>query len=511
MSDSFVTEMDVLVRAKFSTIYVVTWEEQRAISLLSEVARRQEKELHQWNITDGLRRVYSPRNDSQPSPKDRHRDVMAMLNEILQSNEPGIYALLDLDEFLDSREVVRQIRDLHHALKATRKSLVIISPQFKVSEKLAKTLTVVDLPLPTYTELRQLLVERVIGRSENRAYQVQLSDSDIDALAREAQGLTLAEASCAFAKAIVRDNKLCSSDVAAVFEQKRQIIRKSGLLEYYDTRERLDNVGGMPLLKDWLLKRKAAFTQAAREYGLPAPRGMMLLGVQGCGKSMIAKSIATEWQYPLLRMDMSRIFSAYIGSSEDNMRQALKLAEGLAPVVLWVDEIEKALSGMDASSASDGGTTARVIGQFLTWMQEKTAPVFVVATANTVEKLPPELIRKGRLDEVFFVDLPNAQERSEIFRIHLRRRHRDPAQFEVSRLVDASNGFSGAEIEQSIVSAMHDSFSEDRQLAAQDILKSLQVQVPLSQTMRERIDSLRAWAAQRARPVTQAIAISQAS
>lgn len=503
MSKAFVREIDELIRAKFTTIQVVTWEERRALSLLTEVARMQQKELFQWSVTDGLRRVAGPRGHEGGIPGERHRDAMRMLNEILQSSASAIYVLLDFDDYLESPEVARQLRDLHQALKSTRKSVVIISSSSKAADKLSKTLTLVDLPLPTYEELRALLTERIIGSGESRTFQVQLSDKEIDALAKEAQGLTMAEAESAFAKAIVRDNKLCRTDIAAILEQKKQIIRRAGLLEYCDVSERLRDVGGMELLKEWLGKRVRAFEDEARDYGLPAPRGMLVMGVQGCGKSLIAKCVASEWQFPLLRMDMSRIFHGYVGGSEDNMRRALQLAESLAPVVLWIDEVEKALSGIDGSSSSDAGTTARVIGQLLTWMQEKQRPVFVVATANSVEQLPPELLRKGRLDEVFFVDLPNARERAEIFRIHLRSRKRDPKLFDLAALAEASEGFSGAEIEQALVSALHDSFFDRREVGTSDILHSLSVTVPLSQTMREKISALREWAVQRACPVTQ--------
>ena len=274
------------------------------------------------------------------------------------------------------------------------------------------------------------------------------------------------------------------------------------MLEYSDLPENLANVGGMDILKDWLRKRVRAFSDDARDYGLPEPKGILLMGVQGCGKSLVAKTIASSWRLPLLRMDMSRIFQGYIGSSEQNMRRALKLAESLAPVVLWIDEIEKAFSGVEGSGSTDGGTTARVVGTFLTWIQEKTAPVFVVATANRVEGLPPELMRKGRLDEIFFVDLPSTKERNEIFAIHLRRMRRDPAKFDLDALAKAADGFSGSEIEQAIVSAMHDSFFAGREVETPDILNSIKIAVPLSVTMAEGVAKLRDWSRNRARPVS---------
>ncbi len=426
---------------------------------------------------------------------------MHMLNTILQAADPAIYLLKDFHKYLEANEVVRQLRDLEHGLRHTQKTVVLLSPQARIPDELDKAVTLVDLPLPSYTELRQLLESKLEKTSRPR-FRVHLNGDERDALIKAAQGLTLQEAENAFAKAIIRDGVLDANDIQAIIEEKKQVIRKSGLLEYYENSEGLGAVGGMNILKDWLNKRVRAFTEEARAYGLPSPRGMLLLGVQGCGKSLVAKSVAASWKLPLLRMDVSRIFQGYIGSSEDNMRRALAMAETLAPVILWIDEIEKALAGVEGSSSTDAGTTARVVGQFLTWLQEKTAPVFVVATANSIRNLPPELLRKGRLDEIFFVDLPRTRERAEIFEIHLRRMGRKPQKFDLRALAGATRGLSGSEIEQAIVSAMHDSFFERREVETRDILAVLEDTIPLSRTMQEDIEALRTWAASRARPVS---------
>jgi SpoVK/Ycf46/Vps4 family AAA+-type ATPase len=499
MSQTFLEQIDELVRARYTLLYVVTWEEQRARELLAQVASKQQKALFEWSITDGLHRISSGVNGASEAPK-RQRDVLAVLNEILQADASAIYVLKDFHAYLEAPEIIRQLRDLGFALRQTRKTIIVLSPVVKIPRELEKAITIVDLPLPTYDELRGLLKD-TIGSAAGR-FRVELSNADADALIKAAQGLTLAEAENAFAKAIVRDSLLSGDDIHAVIEEKKQIIRKSGLLEYYDVSEQMRDVGGMDVLKDWLSKRVRAFGRDAHDYGLPEPRGMLLLGVQGCGKSLVAKAVASAWRFPLLRMDMSRIFQAYIGSSEDNMRRALTMAESLAPVVLWVDEIEKALSGVDGSGSSDAGTTARLVGLFLTWMQERKAPVFIVATANGIKGLPPELMRKGRLDEIFFVDLPRGRERAEIFQIHLTKLKRDPAKFDMAELVRATSGFSGAEIEQAIIGALHESFFENREVESRDILKTVAKTVPLSRTMRESVDDLRAWAADRARPVS---------
>jgi SpoVK/Ycf46/Vps4 family AAA+-type ATPase len=309
----------------------------------------------------------------------------------------------------------------------------------------------------------------------------------------------MGEAENVFAKIIVKDERLTGDDVSEVFSEKQQIIRKSGLLEYYATDENFARVGGLAVLKDWLKKRAVAFTSEARAFGLPPPKGILLLGVQGCGKSLCAKAVSNLWQLPLLRFDMGRMFGSLVGSSEENVRRAITVAESIAPAVLWVDEIDKAFVGSQSSGVTDGGTTARVFGTFLTWLSEKTAPVFVVTTANDVYQLPPELLRKGRLDEIFYVDLPSDEERTEIFRIHLAKRGRDPENFDLPSLVNLSRDFSGAEIEEAIISALYDAFYEKQELTTAHVLASLNQTVPLAKTMAEKITAQRNWAVGRTR------------
>ncbi len=500
MSKTFQRDIDEHIRARYSLLYVVTWEEERARKLIGEVAAYQKKTFYEWSVTDGLRRV-SGAPQSRQELKGREREPLKLLNLILQASEKAVYLLKDFHVYLETPGIVRQLRDLSLALRQTRKTIIVLAPILKIPVELEKSITIIDLALPGHADLGALLAQ-TIDRPRTRRFEVKLSAQERDAMIKAAQGLTLWEAENAFAKAIVRDNELNADDIQSIIDEKQQIIRKSGLLDFYPATERLEGVGGMGALKDWLNKRGHAFSKEAREYGLPQPRGILLMGVQGCGKSLVAKSVASFWRLPLLRLDMSRIFQGYIGSSESNMRRALEMAESLSPVILWIDEIDKAFSGVEGSNSTDAGTTARVVGQYLTWMQEKNSPVFVVATANSVSQLPPELLRKGRLDEIFFVDLPNAEERCAIWKIHLRKRERDPGQFDVSALVKTSEGFSGAEIEQALISAMHDSFFEDRPLETRDLEGSLKETVPLSRTMREKIDRLRRWAHERARPVS---------
>jgi SpoVK/Ycf46/Vps4 family AAA+-type ATPase len=275
------------------------------------------------------------------------------------------------------------------------------------------------------------------------------------------------------------------------------------LLEYYAPDSILKDVGGLELLKAWLARREKSFTDDARKFGIPAPKGILLLGVQGCGKSLTAKAVGAQWNLPLLKLDVGRIFGSLVGQSEENIRKAIKVAESVAPCILWADELEKGFAGMSGSGVSDSGTTARVFSTFLTWMQEKTAPVFLIATANDVTALPPEMLRKGRFDEIFFVDLPDGAEREEIFRIHLAKRHRDVSKFKLKALADATDGFSGAEIEQVVVGALYIAYDAGRELAQKDILSEAKSVVPLSVMMHEDIEELRTWAEMRTRPASE--------
>jgi SpoVK/Ycf46/Vps4 family AAA+-type ATPase len=374
---------------------------------------------------------------------------------------------------------------------------------FEMPPELEKDITIVDFDLPRANDFAALLgriIEEVKGNPKlNVAINSRMREQIVHALL----GLTLAEAENVLAKTLVQHRGFGAASLEVINSEKKQIIRKSGLLEYYDTDESMESVGGLDSLKSWLVKRSVVFSDQARDYGLPAPKGVLLLGVQGCGKSLMAKTVSNIWQLPLLRFDVGRVFGSLVGSSEQNVRRAIKVAESVAPVVFWIDEIDKAFRGSRGSGAStDAGTSSRVFSTFLTWLSEKSTPVFVIATANDISALPPELLRKGRFDEIFFVDLPSARERQEIFRVHLAKRKMAPADFDLEVLGRASDGYSGAEIEEAIVSAMFDAFYEKQPLATDRVLESLRQTVPLSRTMKEDVDELRKWAASRARPAT---------
>lgn len=493
-------EIDILVRARYPLIYLVSWEEGRIIERLKEMAERRQKKLFLWSITRGIFKL----EDEPLKIDEATRDPINALTYVEKFPDPALFVFLDFHSFLNDQTIIRKVRDLVSNLKDTYETLIIISPVLTVPIELEKEFVVLDYDMPHYEEMNELLDEIIQVVSKTPEVTIDLTLDAKERLVKAALGLTRSEAENAFARAIVIDKNLNVDDIDKILDEKKQAIRKSKLLEYYELREEFSNVGGVDCLKDWLMKRGIAFTQKAQEFGLPQPKGIMLLGVQGCGKSLTAKAVSGLWKLPLLRLDIGTVFSGIVGSSEENMRRAIKLAETLAPIVLWIDEIEKGLSGVQSSTFSDAGTSARVFSTFLTWLQEKTAPVFVIATANNIQMLPPELLRKGRFDEIFFVDLPSIEERKEIFKIHIKKRKRDSSLFDLALLAKESEGFSGAEIEQAVIASMYDAFLEKRDITSEDITRNIKQSVPLSVTMKENIEDTRNWAKCRARPASSA-------
>ncbi|MCI0571283.1 MAG: AAA family ATPase [Myxococcaceae bacterium] len=492
-------ELDVLIRARYPLISLVSWEEHRLEGLLADLARAHGKVLYTWSIVRGLRCVGASRAPALPEETRNPLEAIAAIEKL---TEPALVVLKDLHPYLAEHTVVRALRELGQSLKSSFTTVILLSPTLALPVELEKEVTVLDVPLPGFPELVGLLREIVTVVRQGKKATIELTREDAEQLTRAAMGLTLSEAENAFAKAIAHDSRLSADDIRRVQDEKRQVIRKSGLLEYFPPSTDLGQVGGLEHLKAWLGNRTAAFGERARRFGLPEPKGLLLLGVQGCGKSLTAKAVAAHWTLPLLRLDMGRVFSGLIGSSEQNLRQAIRVAESVAPAVLWVDEIEKGLSGTRSSDAVDGGVSARVFGTLLTWLQEKSAPVFVVATANRIEGMPPELLRKGRFDEIFFIDLPALEERRAILDIHLRRRGREPATFDVSALAEHSVGFSGAELEQVVIAALYDAFGAGVELAQEHLVRAVRETVPLSVTMRDDIERLRTWAKGRTRPAS---------
>ncbi|HOC55153.1 MAG TPA: AAA family ATPase [Verrucomicrobiota bacterium] len=497
---NFAAEIETLIRARYPILYVITSEELRVQKILLNIAAGRQKKVFEWTYSSGV----VPAGTSLQSHKSRMtatKEPLAALDLVVDQVEPAIFLFKDFHPFLNRNNfaVIRRLKDIALHLKNSRKTIVLISPVLEIPAELDKEITVLSFPQPGKDELGELLDKAVEELRESRQVRVELDEQGRERLLQAALGLTLGEAENVFAKIIVKTQRLSSDAVGEVIAEKQQIIRKSGLLEYYEAEEDFNSVGGLGVLKDWVTKRAVAFTAEAQAFGLPAPKGVLLLGVQGCGKSLCAKAVSRLWQLPLLRFDMGRMFGSLIGSSEENVRRAISVAESIAPAVLWVDEIDKAFSGSQSSGITDGGTTARVFGTFLTWLSEKRAPVFVVATANDVSQLPPELLRKGRLDEIFYVDLPLDQERADIFRIHLAKRNRNPADFDLPALVAASPEFSGAEVEEAIISALYDAFYAREELTTAHVLETLGQTVPLAKTMSEKVAAQRAWAEGRAR------------
>ncbi len=499
-----VEELNILTRAKYPIIYIISWEERRIEDMLRQVALDRRKKLYGWTLTHGI----APLDLLNADPVDpATRDPLAALDFVARSQEAAIFVLKDFHPYLDESRggpdqpvIIRRLRDITNQLKESRKTLIILSPVLQIPPDIEKDITVLDYSLPTLEEL-ELSLERVVRSAREIAgVKLKMTAEERERVLNAARGLTCIEAENVFAKSLVMRRKL---DLDVIIAEKEQIIRRSQILEYYESVEGFAHIGGLGLVKQWLRKRGIAFSEKARRFGLPEPKGLLLLGVQGAGKSLLAKAVASQWQLPLLRLDLGRVFSELVGSSEQNIRTALRLAESVAPCVLWLDEIEKGLAGASGSGSSDAGTSARVFGSLLTWMQEKTSPVFVIGTANDISALPPEILRKGRFDEIFFVDLPQPQERREIFAIHLARRGRDPLEYDLNQLALASEGFSGAEIEQVVIDALYDAFEDNREVTNEDLLRNIRQTIPLSQTMEQKISALRQWAKTHARPASE--------
>ena len=495
MSETITSKREVedLIKARYPLIYVVSSEERRVEDALKEIALRREMNLVAWSITRGFTTLAG--NQKTGEVKDPGR----ALDHIAGSEGRGLFVLRDFHAFVGDPSVVRRLRDLAHVLKDHQKSVLILSAVTKIPPELEKEIAVIDWDLPGRLEIDEIVGELVRHLPPGVDAGPAADSAGRERLVEATLGLTKVEAENVLAKSIVR----CKTfDMNTVLSEKKHIIRKSGILEYYEAEESLEGIGGLDTLKVWLQKRRGAFTSRAREFGLPLPKGILLIGVPGCGKSLTAKAVGAAWQMPLLRLDVGKIFGGLVGASEENIRKAIKTAEAIAPAVLWLDEMEKGFSGTGSSNMSDGGTTSRVFGTFITWLQEKTSPVFVIATANDVRALPPELMRKGRFDEIFFVDLPSREERKAIIEIHLQKKRRDPSTIDLAKLVEATSEFSGAEVEQVVISALYDAFDAGVDLTTEGLLAAAREIVPLSVTMKEGIDAMREWAKTRARPAS---------
>ncbi len=467
-----------LIRARYPVLLLVTHEEARTVRGLERMSDKEGLPLHVWRVTEGL---HSPDGKVQDS-----EDLDVALTHFSQVTEPGLLVLLDPHASWSNELVVRRIRDLIGQMGERNQAIVIVGCSATIPPELDKDVTIIDVPLPSRKDVGKLLAALVKSES------IDLPSDRFWRFVDGSLGLTEGEIKRLFARIVIAGSGFSEADLGTLVEEKRQAIRRSRFLEFWNTSGRTDGVGGMDALKKWLEQRALGFTSEARSFGLPEPKGLFLLGVQGCGKSLMAKTVAEMWKLPLLRLDVAAVFQSG-GREDESLRSTIQIAERLAPVVLWIDELEKGFLSM----AVDGGGQA--FSTFLTWMQEKTEPVFVVATANEVRALPPELLRKGRFDEIFFVDLPDPHERLEILEIHLRARGRDPHAYDLTQIVEETERFSGAELEQLIVAGMFMAFSADRPLEYEDLLEASQETVPLAVTMDDHIKNLREWARPRAR------------
>lgn len=478
---AFEDELELYLRARFTLIVIVSPEEERVLSKIKTVCERMKRPALSWDAADGFQAL-TGKETALPSA----RDPLTALEQVDKWTGDAVFVLKDFHECWGNQQVKRKLRNVAQRLKFTRKSMVVTTPAAEIPQELRDEAVFIDFPLPSSEELEQVL--ETLTRTPG--VEVHLTKLGREKLVQAAIGLTENQARRTFAKAIVRRGRLDDDDIQLVTQEKKQVIRESEALEFYSVTETPDDVGGLDVLKEWLRLRERAFTQEARAYGLPSPKGIALVGIPGTGKSLTAKMIGGLWRLPLLRLDVGALFGSLVGESEERTRRALRIAETIAPCIFWIDEMEKAL----AHGGLDSGTSTRVFGTILTWMQEKSAPVFVVATANEIGALPPELLRKGRFDEIFFLDLPTFEERREIFAVHLRKRKRLPQQFDLDRLARESEGYVGAEIEQAIIDAMYLAFNDGmRDITTDDISFCLKRQVPLSISQKETVEYLRRW------------------
>lgn len=499
-----------LFKARFPFVYIPTWEEVRITNIITDIANNTKKiktkrDVFIWSLTEGVKKL----TEEGLENVNTGSEPIDALNFIDNYNNPAIMILKDIHCMLGVNgrnadyNYIRKIRDVATSIKTGEypKNVVIIAPTLVLPIELQKDITVVEFDLPTLAELKSLLNDMITG---NEKIKIDLTEEEKEVLCKAAQGLTSQEAENAFARAMIANGQLTIKELDIIMDEKCQVIKKTGILEFVKTPCSFDDIGGLENLKRWLKKRNNSWLgKAQTDYNLPAPKGVLITGVPGCGKSLTAKAISAMWQLPLLRLDVGKIFSGLVGSSEENMRKAIQTAEAVAPSILWIDEIEKGFGGVGGEN--DGGTSTRVFGTFLTWLNEKTKPVFVIATANNINAIPPEMLRKGRFDEIFFVDLPTKKERIDIFKLHLKKMLNNSISkdFNVSeellnKLADMTEGFVGAEIEQAVISALFEAFSEERVLEENDLFKVIENTVPLSTTQAEQILALRLWANERA-------------
>jgi SpoVK/Ycf46/Vps4 family AAA+-type ATPase len=513
--------LKILINSSTPIVVMETVEEMRAVRLVRVACSSLNLATFEWSIASGLVRCGSDVGELVPEV-NRHSGAAAYephdggAQGLYNSKEPAqalsnleamsleaAFVLKDFHRHMDDPVVVRRLRDVGQKFSANRRTVIITAPAITIPPELSSLVEFLELPLPDKQRLRQIIDETCVRVGKTRTLKRTLDQAGLDAMANNLRGLTEEEAERATSQAIVSRYGVTPETVTDILDAKKELLRRSGMLEFIDVSESLGSVGGLDNLKRWLAQRRGTWEDSARDFGLEPPRGVIILGVQGCGKSMCARAIAGEWKLPLVKFDTAAIFDKYIGETEKRVQKVFRVTEGLAPCVFWIDELEKIFAGSGSDSASvDAGVSSRMLAAFLSWMQDRKAPVFVAATCNNVMGLPPELMRKGRFDELFFVDLPNQVERKQIYAIHLARRKRNPAEFDLDRVAAAAKGYSGAEIDAAVQTALYAAFSGKQNLQTQGLLDALKATVPLSTTRSEEIQALRAWAKERAVPAS---------
>jgi len=480
----FTDELTLLLKARYPIIYINTIEEDRVEYIIRKYIKTSlNRSIYSWDFIDGY--TNNPNNEGFA----KRNPVQALeLVERLTAQTPALFLLKDFNRFLTDVSISRKLKNISRILKLQPKTIIIIGSEFNIPKELSDLITILQFQLPVESEINYEL-KRLI-----ESLNIQIDQQILESLTRACQGLSLERIRRVLSKIIATYKTIDENSIKLLLNEKKQIISQTEILEYWSVDDTISKIGGVDNLKNWLKKRKTSFGIQASNYGLPTPRGLLLVGIQGTGKSLTAKAIANEWQLPLLKLDVGKLFGGIVGESESRLRQMIQVAETISPCILWIDEIDKAFSNNN-NNTGDSGTSNRVLATFISWLSEKTKPVFVVATANNVDLLPLEIIRKGRFDEIFFLDLPQKQEREQIFKIHIQEfRPNRWELFDYSKLAQLSEAFSGAEIRQSIIEAMYHAFYEKREFTTEDICLSLTQLIPLSKLENNQTLKLKNWA-----------------
>ena len=479
----FNDELALFLKARYPIIYINTIEEDRVEYVIRQnIKTNLNRSMYSWDFVDGY--TNNPNNEGFA----KRNPLQALeLVERLNAETPALFLLKDFNRFLTDLSISRKLRNISRILKLQPKTIIIIGSDLNIPRELQDLVTVLQFQLPSETEINQEL-DRLIT-----SLNIKIEPQLFETLTRACQGLSLERIRRVLSKIIATYKTIDDNSINILLSEKKQIISQTEILEYTSVKEKITNLGGLDNLKSWLKKRKTAFSLQASKYGLPTPRGLLLVGIQGTGKSLAAKAIANDWQLPLLKLDVGKLFGGIVGESESRLRQMINVAETISPCILWIDEIDKAFNNTE--SRGDSGTSNRVLGTFISWLSEKTQPVFVIATANNIDLLPLEIIRKGRFDEIFFLNLPQKEEREEIFKIHIREfRPKSWTSFDYSKLAQSSESFSGAEIRQSIIEGMYQAFYEKREFTTKDICIALNDLIPLANLESEQMKRLQNWA-----------------